>query len=132
VATNLDDIDIIRTHFLNEWDNAVPVVFDNDPASPKPEGIIWARLSVRPTAETRKSIASRTYEQKGWVYLQVMVPDGLSDHDGYALTETFKDTFRDWSSPDFRIRFATPDYSTSHFEGEQFTIKVSIPYRAQH
>lgn len=144
MATNLDDLEIIRTRFLTQWNAAVPVVLDNEPAIDEPNGKVWARFSVLPGAERRASIARNTYEQLGRVYLQVFIPDGEADKDGWALAEAFAATFRDWKSPDWRIRFDTPEYRTSKEAGDKdfklsakgsappFMILVTIPYTAQH
>lgn len=129
MATNLDDITDIRAHYLDTM--TLTTVFDNDPDTDQPTGM-WARLSVIPGAEFRQSIASRTYEQLGRAYLQVFVPEGTSDNAGWQQANLFVAAFRDWSSPDYRVRFATPEYRTSDAEDGHFMILVTIPYTAQH
>ncbi len=133
MATNTDDLTAIRTRFLATWNAATyPVVFDNEPPIDEPKGQIWARLSVQPGGERRRSIYSKTYEVLGRVYLQIFTPEGLADRDAWTLAETFAAAFRDWKSADFRVRFETPEYRTDDSEQDYFAIIVSIPYTAQH
>lgn len=133
MATNTDDIDAIRTHFLSIWDEAAyPVVLDNEPPIDEPHGQIWARLSVNPGAERRRSIYSQTYEVLGRIYLQIFCPKGSADADGWALANTFSAAFRDWRSDDYRIRFDTPQFSTDDSEDDYYAIIVSLPYTAHH
>jgi hypothetical protein len=130
MATNRDDINAIRVYFLNTW-NEVPVIFDNEPAIDEPEGI-WARLSVNPGASKRASIARKTYDQQGRVYLQVMIPEGEPDNEGWTLAERFGMAFRELNLDNYRVRFDTPEYSSSDAEDDWYVITVSIPYTAKH
>lgn len=131
MASNLDDLTTIRARFLDHWDASIPVVFDNEKPITEPV-TTWARLSVVPGKERRRSIAMRTYEQLGRIYLQLFVPDGEEDGDGWQLAESFAATFRDWLSDDYRIRCDVPEFRTENTDGEPYMILVSIPYTAQH
>lgn len=135
MATNFDDLGVIRTRFLDAWetlDPAIPYVFDLTRPPVEPEGI-WARVSVMPGSERRRSIARRTYEQLGRVYLQVFAPVGVFDDELWAVAEHFATTFRDWLSDDGRIRFDTPEFRlTPATGGNDHMLVVSIPYTAQH
>lgn len=135
MATNLDDLTAIRAHFMTQWaaDNpSVAFVLDNEPAIDEPIKQTWARMSVAPGAERRRSIYSKTYEQLGRVYLQVFVPVGLADGNGWTIAESFAAAFRDWKSSDYRIRFDTPEFRTSDIDKVYYAIIVSVPYTAQH
>lgn len=131
MATNLDDLTVIRTRFFALWPSATIVLLDNDTNTAQPK-TLFARLSIQPGAQRRLSIASKTYEQLGRVYLQIFVPSEQGTRVGFELAETFTNIFRDWSSADYRVRFDTPEYRTSEEEKAYFTILCSVPYTARH
>jgi len=129
VATYSDDIAAIRNRFIAQWGTTVPFVFDNEPPIDEPS-TIWVRLSVKPFGEERPS--SLTVLGYGRVYIQVFVPEGLSDGDGWAAANQFNAIFREWHSADYRIRFNMPDFNTSDAESGYFMILGSIPFTATH
>lgn len=135
MANNLDDLIVIRTHFAETWEPlnlSVPYVFDDGELLDQPQGV-WARMSINPGAQRRRSIARRTYEQLGRVYLQVFAPTGTVSAELWPVAESFAETFRDWLSDDGRVKFDTPEYRlTPANDKEPTMLLVSIPYTAQH
>lgn len=135
MPTNFDDLIVIRARFADTWEPLnpnVPYVFDDDTPQDQSQGV-WARMSINPGAERRRSIARRTYEQLGRVYLQVFAPKDTVSAELWPVAETFAATFRDWQSDDDRIRFDTPEYRLTSANGDEpAMLLVSIPYTAQH
>jgi hypothetical protein len=132
MATLQDDIEAINTRFYALWPSATLVIADNDRNTDTPEDAVWCRFSIVPGAERRVTIGSKTWEQLGRVYLQIFVPDERGTSEAYALANTFTTIFREWASPDYRIRFSTPEFRPSNEDGEPFTLVVSIPFTAKH
>ena len=136
MPTNLDDITAIRTRFIDLWSvahPAVPFALDNEPPIETPTRSIWARLDVIPGAERKRILGSAPrYEQIGRVYFRVYAPAGEANGEPWALAESFAAIFREWDSPDFRIRLDTPDFSSGIDDDGDFMVMVSIPYTAQH
>jgi len=134
VANNLDDFLIIRTRFVDRWNLAYPQIsfyFDNE--TPVEPTTSWVRLSIQPGFERRRSIARKTYEQLGRVYLQVFGPPDAVDMDLWPLAHVFADAFRDWQSSDGRIRFDTPTFQfTGAQDDDPAMLLINIPYTAQH
>lgn len=131
MATDLDDITVLRTRFLDTWDRSIPFEFEGQPLEAEPEGQVWARLTVIPGNEDRQSLISRTYLQKGRIYLQVMMPIGTGDETGWNAAQLFIDAFRDWHSDDYRVRCYTSEKRKSS-ESNYNVITVSIYYEAIH
>jgi hypothetical protein len=130
-VTNLDDIVAIRDRFLGTWDDAIPYVFENDAPTVEPNGI-WARFSVSPGDERRLTIIPPTWEVKGRVNLQIMIPAGMKLAPAREIEANFVNAFREWSSDDYRIRFDTPEFSYDESEDNYAILRTSILYRARH
>lgn len=134
MATNLDDIAAIQTHFLNAWvplNPSVPYFYAHDEAEDEPQGI-WARLIVTPGAQRRRSIFERKYEQLGRIYLHVVIPSGTEPEDYWPVVDSFVATFQDWRSEDWRILCDVADLRPYEDAEGTYMIEVSIPYTAQH
>lgn len=134
MATNLDDLLAIRTRFVETWTAAhptVPFIFDNEPATDQPEGI-WARLSIAPGHSKTRPLNPPRYVQYGRVYLQVFVPEGEADAEGYRIAETFAQAFRNWRNTSPRIYCEQPEFRPSQSDGESFMILVTVPYSSEH
>ncbi|WP_093086416.1 hypothetical protein [Sphingobium sp. AP50] len=135
MTTAFDDIVALRLRFQSVWNatfSGVPYIFDNEPQIDGHEGT-WARFSVQPGEQKRRpGVALRTYDQRGWAYLQVFMPEDEADRDGWAMAEEIGNAFRDWHSEDWRVRTEAPAYKSIDREGEPYTILVTIKYKAEH
>lgn len=135
MATHLDDLTAIRSHFITTWKASnpdVPFLFDNE-AALKGSPPIWARFAVRPGEQVRRSIGDKSYQQRGRIYLQVFVSrsEGV-DAEGWQIANTMVEAFRDWRSSDYRIYTFTPDFRVYDEDGEPLLITVSIQYSSDH
>jgi hypothetical protein len=131
-VSNLTDIAAIRARFLSQWDQSITVLFENEAAIETPT-TLWGIMSVNPGFERRASIgATRRYEQLGRIYLKLTDEERLNDERIRGAAEAFANIFRDWNSPDYKVRCDTPEYRSGTDEKGNFYIIVSIPYTAQH
>jgi len=131
MATNLDDITVLRTRFLDTWDRSIPFEFEGQPLAAEPEGQVWVRLEIAPGDEQRQSLITQTYLQQGRVNLKVMAPIGQGDGAGWNAAQLFIDAFRDWHSDDYRVRCYTSQ-TRKAYEGNYIATIVSIYYEAIH
>lgn len=129
--SNSLDIATIRDRFLDVWDSSVPFVFVNRPNELEPDQM-WARFSVIPYADAKRVLGTLKYTARGMAWLQIFVPAGLGDADANALRDTIANGFREWRSPDFRVRFKLPEYANDDSEDNYLRLDMKVEYEAEH
>jgi hypothetical protein len=125
----LDHIQTITQHFVDTWNDDVPVIFDNQPNAARP-ATTWGRFSIVLGANRRRTYgATATYIQQGRVYLQIFVPAATGLESGYVVANSFIAAFRDWRSADYQVRFLQHEFTVMEPEdGGWFNITVSFPF----
>lgn len=84
----------IRDHFDSEWNNIIPVLYQNEPGSIGDEPY-FARLTIKPTEGRQAAVGGRPYRRQGLVFVQLFAEQGRGMDALGSLEQTAVKIFED-------------------------------------